>query len=110
MMQAQPMSELELKFHRLMAGIPDRVWSAIRYPPNRFRNALQSMPGYMIAHHFLSTSEPSDGFIALWSEGRADLSLENEVLQHPEFHHEFSEAELRVARERMRDGPGPKKR
>lgn len=106
----QPMDELEQEFHRLVAGIPDRVRDAIGYRANRFRQAHQNMPGYKIAHHFLATKEPSDGFIELWISGRADLSLENLVLQHAEFHHRFSEAELRVARERMRDGPGPIKR
>jgi hypothetical protein len=72
----------------------------IGYNATRFLVMVKELGGLEAAHRLLAGERVHDGFAELLLAGRPDLTVEALVLK-PEFQPLFSEAELRVARERL---------
>ena len=67
-----------------------------------FLDMLSSLGGLGTARRLLAVSEVSSGFTALYERGRLDLTVEALVVQ-PQFADLFSDHELEIARQRLRD-------
>jgi hypothetical protein len=81
------------------------MWEPKRMPMwqrRLFFEMLSSLGGLGTAHRLLGASEVSSGFTALYERNRLDLTVEALVVQ-PQFAGLFSDYELEVARQRLRD-------
>jgi len=96
------MSGLETQFHRAMIGIYERAKEECGYNATRFLGMLSEKGGLRTAQILLATSQPSDGYVALWECNRLDLTVEALVLK-PEFASLFTEEEKQVARNRLEE-------
>lgn len=94
-------SEVENNFHRAMVTIYTRAKDELGYNATRFLQMLSTSGGVETARHLLDAPKVSDGFTTLWEHRRLDLSVEAHVLK-PEFADLFSDAEQRIAAERLR--------
>lgn len=63
-------------------------------------NLLIVMP--LTAKYLINAERPSDGFTHLYERGRLDLTVEAMVVENPQWHPLFTEAELERARRRLR--------
>ena len=91
---------LEVDFHKHMIDIYRRAKEECGYNPTRFLQMVSNEGGLQTARKLLATTEPSDGFVELWSKHRLDLTMENLVLQR-KFRQLFSDQEIQIARERL---------
>lgn len=96
------MSSLEAQFHRAMIGIYEHAKAECGYNATRFLGMLSEKGGLRTAQILLATSQPSDGYVALWECNRLDLTVEALVLK-PEFASLFTEEEKQVARNRLKE-------
>lgn len=87
------------RFDAAMEAIYHNAKREIGYNATRLM-MVKELGGLNAAHHLLAGQRIHDGFAELLLAGRPDLTVEALVLE-PEFQHLFSEAELRVARERL---------
>lgn len=93
-------SPLEMDFHKEMLAIYRNAKEGCGYNATRFRHMVANEGGLKTAKKLLATSEPSDGFTALWECGRLDLTVECLIIQ-PKYQSLFSSAEISIARERL---------
>ena len=70
------------------------------YNATRFLQMISNGGGVETAHKLLNGPDVSDGFTALWSAHRLDLTVEAHVLR-PEYAPLFSDQERSVARQRL---------
>jgi hypothetical protein len=98
-----PLSPLEGKFHQAMLDIYTRAKDETGYNATRFLNMVRERGGLATAHYLLAgkVTDVSEGFTQLALKGRLDLAVES-VVQEPEWTGLFSEAELKIARQRLR--------
>jgi hypothetical protein len=89
-------------FERAMKDIYVRAKNEAGYNAAFFLDMLSTLGGLDTAHRLLATSEVSSGFTALYERGRLDLTVEALVTQ-PQYADLFSDYELEVARQRLRD-------
>lgn len=87
-------------FHGAMVDLYKRAKSEAGYNATYFLSMVSDMGGLETARYLLHTSEPSDGYEALWERGRLDLTVEAAVLK-PRWRGLFSEQELSTARDRL---------
>jgi hypothetical protein len=85
-----------------MKNIYVRARNEAGYNAVFFFEMLSSLGGLGTAHRLLATSDVSSGFTALYERGRLDLTVEALVVQ-PQFAELFSDYELEIARQRLRD-------
>src|SRR5262249_2933771 len=95
-------ADVRAAFERAMKSIYVRAKTEAGYNAAFFLDMLSSLGGLGTAHRLLATSEGSSGFTALYERGRLDLTVEALVLQ-PQFADLFSDYELEIARQRLRD-------
>lgn len=88
------------QFETAMEAIYHDAKREIGYNATRFLVMVKELGGLQAAHLLLAGERIHDGFAELLLAGRPDLTVEALVLK-PEFQPLFSEAELRVARERL---------
>lgn len=93
-------AELAQRFHAAMLDIYRAANRDLSYNATRFLQLVESRGGVHAAKQLLR-GVPSDGFATLWEKGRLDLSMEAHVLR-PEFRSLFTDHEVRVAEERLR--------
>ena len=93
-------SALELDFHKAMLTIYHDAKQKCNYNATYFLQMVANEGGIKTARNLLATSEPSDGFTALWECGRLDLTVENLVLK-PKYRMLFSPEEIIIAKERL---------
>lgn len=91
---------LELRFHDEMLEVYRRAKSECRYNAARFLQMVSESGGLDAARALLASTTVSDGFSALWSCGRLDLTVEALVLREP-WSSLFTVAELAIARKRL---------
>lgn len=70
------------------------------YNATRFLQMIGNKGGVAAAKQLISKSGGTEGFTALWEQGRLDLSVEANVLK-PEYQELFSEEERSICRERL---------
>jgi hypothetical protein len=87
-------------FHGAMVDLYKRAKSEAGYNATYFLSMVSDMGGLETARYLLHTSEPSDGYEALWERGRLDLTVEAAVLK-PRWRGLFSDQELATARDRL---------
>jgi hypothetical protein len=96
------MEDLEPQFHSAMLDIHRRARNECKYNATRFLAMVNELGGLKTAQRLLATREPSDGYRTLWEHGRLDLTVERLVLRK-QFRDLFTEEELRVASDRLRE-------
>jgi hypothetical protein len=77
-----------------------REAKAIGYVPVRFLQMVQERGGLETARYLLHEKNVSEGFTALWTRGRLDLTVEAVVLKD-RWSSLFTPEELKIARERL---------
>ena len=90
----------DARFHTAMLDIYRVAKRDLSYNATRFLQLVEAKGGVQAAKQLL-TGPPSEGFATLWEKGRLDLSMEAHILQ-PEFQDLFTDAERRIAEERLR--------
>lgn len=88
------------RFDAAMEAIYHDAKREIGYNATRFLVMVKELGGLQAAHQLLAGERIHDGFAELLLAGRPDLTVEALVLK-PEFQPLFSDAELRIARERL---------
>lgn len=92
--------DAEQEFHEQMLDIYRVAKRDLSYNATRFLQMVAAQGGVAAARHLI-TGPASDGFTTLWEKGRLDLSVEALVLR-PEYEDLFTDAERRLAAERLR--------
>jgi hypothetical protein len=95
-------ADIRAAFEQAMKNIYVRAKNEAGYNAAFFLNMLSSLGGLGTARRLLAVSEVSSGFTALYERGRLDLTVEALVVQ-PQFAGLFSDHELEIARQRLRD-------
>ena len=91
-------------FDHAMREVYRRAKEEVSYNATYFLRMLEEHGGLDTARRLLREPSVSDGFTALWSAGRLDLTVETQVLK-PEFEPLFTRRERLVAQRRLED-PG----
>ena len=99
-MSDAPGDNIEREFHAAMLDIYRVAKRELSYNAARFLQLVEARGGVQAAKQLL-TGSPSEGFATLWEKGRLDLSMEAHILK-PEFRDLFTDAERRVAEDRLR--------
>ena len=94
---------LEIKFHNAMEDIYRRAKEEVGYNAAKFRKMVADLGGVETAKRLINASGVSDGYTALWEEGRLDLTVEAMLIDGPEFHPLFTEDELDICRKRLKE-------
>lgn len=97
---SDPRASTEAQFHAAMLDIYRVAKRDLSYNATRFLQLVEARGGVQAAKQLL-TGPPSEGFSTLWEKGRLDLSMEAHILK-PEFQDLFTDAERRVAEDRLR--------
>lgn len=92
------MTDLERDFARLMMSIYNRAKKEANYPATQFLRMLGEKGPLETARYLLREPQVSSGFVALHQRGRLDLTLEAQLLAHPQFWEFFEECDLDTAR------------
>jgi hypothetical protein len=96
------MNELEQQFLKaLMHGV-ESSRKECNYNPNYFLQMLDDYGALGAARRLITGDNPSSGFTRLWECKRLDLTVEAIALTPP-YRDLFTEEELTLARERLRD-------
>lgn len=90
----------EARFHAAMLDIYRVAKRDLSYNATRFLQMVEARGGVQAARQLLSGA-PSEGFTTLWEKGRLDLSMEAHILK-AEFRELFTDAERRIAEDRLR--------
>ena len=90
----------EARYHAAMLEIYRIAQRDLSYNATRFLQLVEGRGGVQAAKQLLA-GPPSDGFATLWEKGRLDLSMEAHVIK-PEFQDLFTDAERRLAEDRLR--------
>ncbi len=90
-------------FDKAMIQVYVRAKKEAKYNATFFLQMVQDRGGIKTAKDLLKTREDvQSGLVKLWELGRLDLSVENLVLQ-PEWISLFTDEELAIARQRLKD-------
>ena len=94
---------LESQFHQSMLEIYRTAKREAGYNATRFLRMVSEHGGLETARILVNSDTVSDGYTALWERGRLDLSVEAMVLANEAYHQLFSEAQLEVCRQRLKE-------
>jgi hypothetical protein len=97
----KPEPNIGAEFARAMRDIYVRAKSEAGYNATYFLQMLSSEGPVETARRLVMSTQPSEGFTALWERGRLDLTVEAHIIQD-RFAPLFSDVELEAARERLR--------
>lgn len=95
-------SDLEIEFNKAMLNIYHAAKSEAKYNAQRFLQMVVDHGGVEAAHMLINADTVSDGYTALWERGRLDLTVEAMVINTPKFHPLFTEEELQICRDRLK--------
>lgn len=90
-------------FDAAMMGIYHRALSEAGYRASIFLNMLHKLRGLETARRLIHSPAVSDGYIALWELGRLDLTVEALIIENTYWHELFSDEELAICRNRLRE-------
>jgi hypothetical protein len=74
-------SDLEARFDKAMLRIYRRAKTEVGYNATRYLQMLHNHRGLETARLLVLADQPSEGYTALWEQGRLDLTVEALVLQ-----------------------------
>ena len=94
---------LEIEFHEAMLNIYRRARVEAKYNATLFLQMVVDQGGLQAARTLISSSSVSSGYTALWERGRLDLTVEAMVLQSHRYHPLFTDDELKICEERLRE-------
>jgi hypothetical protein len=94
------LNEIERRFHQEMVAIYGTAKREVGYSATRFLQMTSEHGGMAPARQLLWSDQPSDGFTALWSHHRLDLTVEAHVLKQ-EYLALFTDDDRRQARSRL---------
>jgi hypothetical protein len=97
------MPVIENQFDTAIMEIYRRALTETGYNATRFHRMLTEYRGIETARILLHAKYVSDGYTALWERGRLDLTVEALIVEDPEFHALFTDEELAVCRQRLKD-------
>lgn len=95
-----PSADTEKEFARAMRDIYLRAKSEADYNASYFLQMLSTDGPIRTARRLIMSSQPSEGFTALWERRRLDLTVEAHVIQE-RFAPLFTEDERDAARQRL---------
>lgn len=84
-----------------MFNIYRRAKEEAGYTASVFLAMLTDQGGQQTARILINAAKPSDGYTALYERQRLDLTVEAMVLENSQWHHLFSEEELKRAHRRL---------
>lgn len=90
------------EFTGAMLEIYRRTLTETGYRASLFFNMINEQGGYQTAMTLIHSSQPSDGYTALWQRRRLDLTVEALVLR-PQWHSMFTDDDRRAAHRRLVD-------
>ena len=93
---------LEDAFHQRMIQVYEEAAEA-GYRATRFLQLVEAEGGLLAAKRLLAQRQHPEGLTRLWEMGRLDASMEAAIAYEDRWHPLFSEAEIEVARQRLRD-------
>lgn len=96
-------SKLESEFHEAMLNIYRVAKSEAKYNAQRFLQMVVDHGGPEAAHMLINADTVSEGYTALWERRRLDLTVEAMVIETAKFHSLFTENELQICRNRLRE-------
>lgn len=100
MQDGAPASGVEKEFAAAMRDIYLRAKAEAGYNATYFLQMLSTDGPIQTARQLITSTQPSDGFTALWERGRLDLTVEAHVIQD-RFETLFTESEREAARHRL---------
>ena len=95
-------TETESQFNEAMLNIYRRARVEASYNATRFLSMVVERGGLETARYLLHASTVSDGYTALWERECLHLTVEAMILR-PEWQGLFSDAERRIAVNRLRE-------
>jgi hypothetical protein len=97
-------------FDAAMFDIYRRAKSEAKYNATQFLQMITTNGGHATARTLINSTQPSDGYTALYLRNRLDLTVEAMVVENPRWHSLFTPEELSKAKRRLADngykGPG----
>ena len=93
---------LQEQFDQAMMDVYNNALEHCNYKATYFFQMLHERGGLATAKYLITTDTPSTGFTKLWECGRLDLTVEAVALK-PEYASLFTEEELELARQRLKD-------
>ncbi|MEO3939309.1 hypothetical protein V3N99_21565 [Dermatophilaceae bacterium Soc4.6] len=96
----QPDDDIEQAFAAAMRDIYLKAKSEAGYNATYFLQMLSELGPLQTARRLVTSTQPSQGFTALWERGRLDLTVEARILEH-RFESLFTHVERNAARERL---------
>lgn len=97
------MANLESQFNQAMFKIYQRAKAEAGYNATIFLQMLTDNGGLLTAKTLINAAKPSDGYTALYTRGRLDLTVEAVVIENELWHSLFNDDELARARKRLND-------
>ena len=94
---------LVAEFDQEMLRIYQRALSEANYKATRFLNMLHEHRGLETARILLHVANVSEGYTALWERGRLDLTVEAVIHDNPKWHPLFTQDDLAVCTERLKE-------
>jgi hypothetical protein len=91
-----------IDFERAMHGIYTRAKLEAGYNASLYLQMLHRHGGLGTAKQLINAASISEGYLRLSELGRIDLTVEAEVVDHPEWHKLFLPEELNKPRYRLR--------
>lgn len=92
--------ELQREFGAAMRNIYSRAKSEAGYNATYFLQMLSEIGPLETARRLVMSTQPSQGFTALWERHRLDLTVEARILER-RFEPLFTDAERQAARQRL---------
>jgi hypothetical protein len=96
----QPDDDLKREFAAAMRDIYLRAKSEAGYNATYFLQMLSDLGPLETARRLVTSTQPSQGFTALWERHRLDLTVEARILEN-RFEPLFTDVEREAARERL---------
>jgi hypothetical protein len=90
-------------FDQEMFRIYERAHSEAKYNATRFLHMLYEHRGLETARILLHSANVSEGYTALWERGRLDLTVEALIHDDPKWHPLFTQEELAICTERLKE-------
>ena len=95
--------QLDIEFNEAMLDIYRKAKSEAKYNAQRFLQMVVDHGGLEAARMLIHSATVSEGYAALWERGRLDLTVEAMILETQKYHSLFTEDELEVCSQRLKD-------
>ena len=95
-------NQLEEEFYEAMCDIYRRAKRETKYNARRFIQMVERDGGLATARYLINAKNVSEGYTALWELKRLDLTVEAMILKNEKYHSLFTEDELEICAERLR--------